>query len=229
MSRIIYRQLIGHEDFALGPAIITQERGNKTVSIRQIELEFIIRTVDEIKELDYNVYAHVSLFNTIGPVVQYYFDSTSTAVSNDVTVIKPNLLLSSQAGRYLRVAIVLDTIIASISDEYTSIVVSGGIPAVTFRAPYALDLLSGYVRISLTTAPQGSVFIVDVHMNGTTLFSTLLQIDISEDTSVTANVQAILSTTIVPDDAKFEAYVIQVGSSVAGTGLKVAVTGSKVS
>ena len=119
-----------------------------------------------------------------------------------------------------------DTIMASASDEFTPISLGG--PKTTFRAPYQLDLTTGYIRCSLTNAPVGAAFIVDVTMNGVTMFSSLLQIDDGMKTSVGSAVPAVLSITAVPDDAEFLVYVTQVGSTVAGTGLKVAVTGIKV-
>lgn len=119
-----------------------------------------------------------------------------------------------------------DTIIASASDEFTPISVGG--PKTTFRSPYAMDLSSGYIRISLTAAPTGAVFIVDVTMNGSTMFTTLVQIDIGMKTSVGSAVPAVLAITDIPDDAEYLVYVTQVGSILTGTGLKVAVTGMKV-
>jgi len=231
MSRVIHRQLIGHEDLSLGQGSINQARGVSVVPVRQIELEFIFRTIAEIKALDYLLYAHVGLY-AIGPVVQYYFDSSSVALNDDDLVLKPDRLLSSQSGRYLKVLLsdlgIFDTIIASASDEITPITVDIVVPKTTFRAPYPLDLTNGYIRASLTTAPTGADFIVDVHMNGTTIFSTLLSIDAGEKTSKTAVSPAVLSILSIPDDAEFEVFVTQIGSTLAGTGLKIAVTGVKV-
>jgi len=118
-----------------------------------------------------------------------------------------------------------DTIIASCSDEMTPITLGG--PKTTFRAPYAFDMSNGYVRISFTTAPVGGEFIFDLHMNGVSMFSTLVTCDSGELTSFTAAVPSVIDIpgNLVPEDAEFRAYVNQVGSSVAGTGLKVAVTG----
>ena len=120
-----------------------------------------------------------------------------------------------------------DTIIASCSDEYTPLTIGG--PKTTFRSPYALDLATGYIRISLTSAPTGSPLIVDLTMNGTSMFSTLVQIDAGSRTCVGSVVTAVLAITDVPDDAEFLPYITQVGSTLAGTGLKIAVTGQKVS
>jgi hypothetical protein len=122
-----------------------------------------------------------------------------------------------------------DTIIASASDMWTPISIGG--PRAAWRAPYALDLTTGYVRISLTTAPTGAAFIVRLTMNGNNLFTTNVQCDDGQRTSVTSATPAVIDPQYysIPDDAEFLAYVEQVGSTIAGTGLKVAVTGIKVS
>jgi len=121
-----------------------------------------------------------------------------------------------------------DTIIASCSDEVTPIDVDVVTPKTTFRAPYALDLATGYVRASLTTAPTGSQMTITMTMNGAQLFSTHLTIDATEKTSVTASIPAVLDITDIPDDAEFKVFVAAVGSTIAGMDLKVAVTGIKV-
>jgi len=124
-----------------------------------------------------------------------------------------------------------DTIIASCSDESTPLWVGG--PKTTFRCPYPLDMTSGYVRASLTNAPLGADMIIDITMNGTTMFSTPIHIEPGSRTSVGAGTQSVISIPlvgglpIIPDDAEFLVYVTQVGSSYAGSGLKVAVTGEK--
>lgn len=122
-----------------------------------------------------------------------------------------------------------DTIIASCSDEFTPIPIGG--PKTTFRAPYALDMTNGFVRASLTTAPDGTDMIIDITMNGVSMFSTPIHIEVGSRTSVGAATQSVISIPligglpIVPDDAEFLVYVTQAGGNAAG--LKVAVTGEK--
>jgi hypothetical protein len=231
-DRILYRSLIGHQDFLLGPGTDVQTRGTATVNMQKIELEFIFRTVDEIKDLDYTKYMHVAL-HQVGAVDQYYFDITSEAVPDDVNVLKPNYIHITQPGRYLRLVpysapVVFDTIICSASDQVTELTVDLVNPHNTFRASYALDMTNGYIRINVNQAPTGAKLIVDIHMNGTTMFSTLMSIDIGKKTSVTAAIQSVLDITYVPDDAEFEIFCTQAGSTFAGTGLKTGVTGVKV-
>lgn len=118
-----------------------------------------------------------------------------------------------------------DTIIAAVTDHTNP---SGiGKLRETWRAPYPLDLTSGYIRMSLIDAPTGSDFIVDVHMNGATMFTTLLRIDDGQRTSVTSAIPSVLSTLYVPDDAEFEVYITGIGAIATGIGLKIAVTGIK--
>lgn len=123
---------------------------------------------------------------------------------------------------------VYDTIIASCSDEYTPITVGG--PKTTFRAPYPFNMATGFVRASLTTAPLGASMIIDITMNGLSMFSTPIHIEAGSRTSVGAAMQSVVSVpgNLIPDDAEFLVYVTQVGSAFAGAGLKVAVTGLKV-
>ena len=227
MSRIIHRQLIGHEDFAKGYGKVTQKRGPETLQFQQVEIEWIFRTVEEIKALDYNVYTHVAIHNIPeGPVTQYYYDPFSHLVPDDYNVIKPNSVALTQGGRYIRVIDnffgLLDTIIASASDELTPLEV--GVKLTTFRAPYPLTL--AYVRCSLTNAPVGTDLIVDVKATGVSIFSTPMHIDPTETTSVTAQTQAVLTIINIVDDTEFTVDVLQADGT--SSGLKVAVTGTKV-
>ena len=226
MTKVLTRQLIGHEDLALGYGKVTQLRGGQSINLQQVELPFIFRSVDEIKALNYAKYEHVSLY-TVGRLIAYYFDSVSYAIADDDNVLLPDSILITQAGRYIKAVYseiaVLDTVIASASDETTPIVVDTKLT--TFRAPYPLVL--SYVRISLTEAPQGAELIVDVLIGGVSIFSVPLHIDAGHKTSVTSATQSVLSVINIVDDTEFTVSVLQVGATEAGKGLKVAVTGAK--
>ena len=119
-----------------------------------------------------------------------------------------------------------DTIIASASGEYDPLQVDLVTPATHFRAPFPINV--SFVRVSLSIAPTGSDVIIDVHMNGFTMFSTPIHIDIGSKTSVGSATPAVLIITAVPDDAEFTVFITQAGATVAGSGAKVAVTGTKV-
>lgn len=109
------------------------------------------------------------------------------------------------------------------SDETTAI--TTGTAKATFRMPYAFTLTA--VRASVTTAPTGSTIIIDINESGSSILSTKLSIDVSEKTSTTAASAAVISDSSLADDAEITIDFDQVGSTVAGAGVKVWLIGSK--
>jgi hypothetical protein len=110
-----------------------------------------------------------------------------------------------------------DWFVIAASDEATSL--TTGTNKVYFRMPYAATLLA--VRATVNTAPTGSTLIVDINEAGTSLLSTKLSIDASEKTSTTAASAAVISDSALADDAEITIDIDQIGSTVAGKGLKV--------
>ena len=113
--------------------------------------------------------------------------------------------------------------IVACSDESTNL--TTGTAKVTFRAPYAFTLTG--VRASVNTAPTGSTLIVDINEGGSTVLSTKLSIDASEKTSTTAASAAVISDSAIADDAEITIDIDQIGSTIAGKGLKVALIGTR--
>tara|TARA_R110002051_G_scaffold50162_1_gene97284 strand:+ start:134 stop:523 length:390 start_codon:yes stop_codon:yes gene_type:complete len=100
--------------------------------------------------------------------------------------------------------------------------IATGTAIVTTRAPYALALTQ-LPRISVSTAPVGSVLTVDINSGATspaTMLSTKLTIDASEKTSLSASTQAVLSSTTMADNDIITFDIDTVGSSTAGSGLQ---------
>lgn len=116
-----------------------------------------------------------------------------------------------------------DQIGIACSDETTSL--TTGVAKVTLRVPYAMTLTA--VRLNVNTAPTGSALVVNVKLNGTTIFSTKPQIDAATKTSVGSSVTAVLSTTALTDDGELTIDIDQIGSTVAGKGLKVWLIGTR--
>ena len=112
-------------------------------------------------------------------------------------------------------------VIAS-SDETTDLTTGTG--KVTFRMPAAVTLSA--VRASVNTAPVGSTIVVDVNDGGTSILSTKLSIDDGAKTSTTAATAAVISDAALADDAEITIDIDQIGSSTAGTGLKVTLIGT---
>lgn len=109
------------------------------------------------------------------------------------------------------------------SDETTAI--TPGTAKATFRMPFAMTLTS--VRAAVTTAPTGANIIIDINEGGSTILSTKLSIDASEKTSTTAASAAVISDTALADDAEITIDFDQVGSTVAGAGVKVYLIGTR--
>lgn len=116
-----------------------------------------------------------------------------------------------------------ESIIIAASDETTAI--TTGTAKTTFRMPYAFTLTA--VRASVGTAPTGSTIIIDINEAGSTILSTKLSIDAGEKTSTTAASAAVISDTALADDAEITIDFDQVGSTIAGAGVKVYMIGSR--
>jgi hypothetical protein len=114
-------------------------------------------------------------------------------------------------------------LVIACSDETTNL--TTGTAKVTFRMPYAMTLSS--VRASVNTAPTGSTLIVDINEGGSTILSTKLSIDASELASTTAATAAVISDTALADDAEVTIDIDQIGSTIAGKGLKVVLKGTR--
>lgn len=114
-------------------------------------------------------------------------------------------------------------LVIACSDEATDIAI--GTAKVTFRMPYAMTV--DEVRANVNTAPTGSTIIVDINEDGSTILSTKLSIDATEKTSTTATTAPVISDTALADDAEITIDIDQVGSTIAGKGLKVVIKGTR--
>lgn len=113
--------------------------------------------------------------------------------------------------------------IYAVSDEVFDLVT--GTAKLTFRMPHAVTLTD--VRASVSTAPTGSTIIVDINQNAVSILSTKLTIDATEKTSTTATTPPVISTSALTDDAEITIDIDQVGSTIAGVGLKVTFIGAR--
>jgi hypothetical protein len=111
--------------------------------------------------------------------------------------------------------------IIACSDETTDL--TTGTAKATFRMPYAFTLTG--VRASVTTAPTGANLEVDINEGASSILSTVISIDAGDKTSVGATTAAVISDSSLADDAEITIDVDQIGSTVAGAGLKVTLIG----
>lgn len=152
------------------------------------------------------------------PTGQTYKINASTVVDQSVVNgAAPVLAATNFTG-------VKEVIGIACSDE-TSLLTTGAAKA-TFRMPYAMTLTA--VRASVNTAPTGSTIIVDINEGGTSIMTTnKLSIDATEFTSVTATTAAGITDTALADDAEITIDIDQIGSTIAGKGLKVWLIGTR--
>ena len=162
------------------------------------------------------------LTNTVNYVNSSSIAETARTASyyNDthlLSVTAFNALTSSLSVATASYSPKTDYLVIAVSDENNSI--TTGSAKVTFRMPYAGTLQS--VKSSLTTASSGSDVIVDINNAGTSILSTKLSIDSNEKTSKTAATASVISNNVFNDDDEITIDIDQVGSIIAGKGLKV--------
>ena len=110
-----------------------------------------------------------------------------------------------------------------VGDETTAL--TTGMGKLTVRLPFAMTVTA--VRASVTTAPTDAALTVDINEGGTSILSTEITIDSGEKTSTTAAVPAVISDSALADDAEIRIDIDQVGSTIAGAGLKVTLIGTR--
>ena len=112
----------------------------------------------------------------------------------------------------------------AVSDETTAL--TTGTAKGTFRMPYAMTVTD--VRATVTTAPTGANIIVDINDGGTSIMTTnKLSIDATEKTSTTAATAPGVTDTALADDAEITIDIDQIGSTIAGAGLKIWIIGTR--
>jgi hypothetical protein len=193
-------------------------------------------------ELRMNDLAFLRTTNLTSPRVFEYPDASGTIALNPMTTAgdivvggtsgAPARLALGTASQQLRVNSGQTSLeyftppaelVIACSDETSNL--TTGTAKVTFRMPYAMTLSS--VRASVNTAPTGSTLVVDINEGGSTILSTKLSIDASELTSTTAATAAVISDTALADDAEVTIDIDQIGSTIAGKGLKVVLKGTR--
>lgn len=106
------------------------------------------------------------------------------------------------------------------SNETSNLLVGTGFTMVMMRA---LPVVTK-VDFSVTTAPTGSTIILNVKKNGTTIYSTKPTIDATEFSTLTGTAQVLSGATAYAVGDILSVEIDQVGSTVAGAGLKAMIT-----
>jgi len=94
------------------------------------------------------------------------------------------------------------------------------------RMPFAFELTA--VRAFCNTAPTGANLQFDIEEAGSTILSTLIEIDATEKTSTTAGTPPVISDSTLADDAIISFNCDQIGSGDAGAGIKLVLIGYEI-
>lgn len=168
------------------------------------------------------------------------FGSTASAV-NEVTVTNkatgtgPTIaatggdtdidlsLVSKGAGvvKANGVNVLLESLVVFASDLTTALTTGTG--KGVFFMPYAMTVIEVFAGLA-TPQTSGSTFTVDINDGGTTIISTKITIDNTEDTSLTAATPPVISDTALAKGAKITIDIDQVGDGTA-KGLVVVISG----
>lgn len=163
--------------------------------------------------------ASSSLYSSIKGIVDWITDTKIRSILGISTLSGSNT--GDETTATLKTKI-FEELAYACSDETSNLTVGN---LISFRVPFAMTLSE--VRISLNDAPTVSSVVVDVKESGTSIFSTLLSIDASELTSVTAAVPAVISDVNLADDALLTVSTTQIGSGNTGKGLKIVFKGKR--
>ena len=94
------------------------------------------------------------------------------------------------------------------------------------RMPFAFELTG--VRAFCNTAPTGATLTFDIEEAGSTILSTKIEIDATEKTSTTATTPPVINDSTLADDAIISFNCDQIGSTLAGAGIKIVLIGYEI-
>jgi hypothetical protein len=109
------------------------------------------------------------------------------------------------------------------SDETTAI--TAAVSKAVFRMPF--DMSVARCLATCTTAPTGASVLIDVNCDGLSILSTKLTIAATAKTSFSAATNHVLNRTLLPAGSEISVDFDQVGSTIAGAGVKVWLIGTR--
>jgi hypothetical protein len=94
------------------------------------------------------------------------------------------------------------------------------------RLPFQFELTS--ISANVNTAPTGSTISIQVQEDGSDILTTPITIDVTETTSADAAVPPVIDDSTLAANSIISIDLDQIGSSTAGTGLKINLVGYRI-
>ena len=165
-----------------------------------------------------------SVLSTKGDIVRYNTERERYGIgsTNQILQVKSGLPAWSSAAGNIAPTL---SFIVSLTAEDGDLTVADNLAQI--RMPFAFEL-SELPRAFCNTAPTGANLQFDIEEAGSTIFSTKLEIDATEKTSTTATTPCVLSDTTLADDAIISFNCDQIGSTLAGAGIKIVLIGYQI-
>lgn len=150
------------------------------------------------------------------------------AAINGIDTIDLETLAKFQVGSNPIIESIPWEMCVAASDESTDL--TTGTAKLTFRMPCAVTLTSVRGSVSTASSDSGSTLLtVDINESGSTILSTKLTFDETEETTTTATTAAVISDTALADDSEITIDIDSTGDTAAGKGLKICFIGARVS
>jgi len=160
------------------------------------------------------------VMTTKGDIVTYDTERVRKAIGNDSAV----LFADSSDADGNKWEYPTTSFVVACSDEDSDL--ETGDDKAQIRLPFQFELTS--ISANVNTAPTGSTISIQVQEDGSDILSTPITIDISETTSESAAAPPVISDSTLASNSIISIDLDQIGSSTAGTGLKVNLIGYRV-
>jgi len=161
-----------------------------------------------------------TVMTTKGDIVTYSTERIRKAVGNNSQI----LVCDSSATDGNKYDDNTISFVIACSDETSDLVV--GDDKSQNRLPFQFELTS--ISANVNTAPVGSTISIQVQEDGSDILSTPITIDVTETTSATAAVPPVINDSTLAANSIISIDLDQIGSSTAGTGLKINLVGYRV-
>jgi len=161
-----------------------------------------------------------TVMTTKGDIVTFSTERVRKAVGNNSQI----LVCDSSATDGNKYDDNTTSFVIACSDETSDL--ETGDDKAQIRLPFQFELTS--ISANVNTAPVGSEISIQVQEDGSDILSTPITIDVTETTSASAAVPPVILDSTLASNSIISIDLDQIGSSTAGTGLKINLVGYRV-